>query len=85
MSLLVPWLRVFIYFSEIFNACYELTLWTVLTERRDVREMYTLKRVIRQSECTRPSLHLSLNLCVHSSIQVLESYVTCCLCSSLSH
>jgi len=39
--------------------------------------MYMLKMVMNQSECMHPSFHLSINLCVHPSIQVLKSYVIC--------
>lgn len=62
------YMYLFILVKYLMHAMVESTLWTVLTECRDVQEMYTLKRVMHQSECTHPSLHLSLNLCVHSSV-----------------
>lgn len=71
------YMYLFILVEYLMHAIVEVTLWTVLTECRDVWEMYILKTVMHQSECMHPSFHLSINLCVHPSIQVLKSYVTC--------
>lgn len=71
------YMYLFILVKYLVRAIVELTLCTVLTECRAVWEMYVLKTDMHQFVCMHLSFHLSINLCVHPSIQVLKSYVTC--------
>lgn len=67
----------FILVKYLVRSVAELTFCAVLTECRAVWEMYMLRTVMHQSVSMHLSFHLSINLCVHPSIWVLKSYVTC--------